>query len=224
MMMSRNETSKIALRIEDYIHSEILRHYKIHDDWNRLEGTTFFVGYSTLTMFQSSFYFRMIELTTNHLIDTGIMAYLVEAIAQKKVNIKRPKDPLKVLKLKDLSFGFNIWFGFCCISVLSFVFEILNAKLLKKCKKHTFGKFNAKVYPIVDGEIIDEIELKPQTVKCFKVKNSSLRTENFNDKSDDIDFICLEMFDSSALQRGSKLNLSQINNKVKNDILEQIKN
>lgn len=119
--------------IPNYLHSLVMSFYEMSGDWEIFSDSTSFLGFTSLAMYQSSFYFRMIEQTMNRLIDTGVINYLVDGILKEKLNIKRSKDFPKVLNLKDLSFGFIIWIGFCCISILSFAIEILFSKLYIKC-------------------------------------------------------------------------------------------
>jgi hypothetical protein len=125
-------------------------------------------------MIQSAFYFRMIEQTTNRFIDTGVMNYLLKAFLKEKINIKKSGDPPKVLTLEDLSFGFNIWIGFCIISIVSFILESLFALLYIQWKRINIKKINryAKIYPAKHVKDIKVIKLKPQTRKHFRVKKT----------------------------------------------------
>lgn len=178
--MSKNYSSKSALIISDYIQSKIMLQYKIHDDWHRINDFTFYVGFGSLVMFQSSFCFRMIQKTTNLLIDTGVLKFLTESISQEGFILKKPADKPKILSLDDLAFGFNIWMGFCCISLISLGLEILVLKLRIKCRKLMLGKFckNAKIYPAKQNESKLVVKLKAETQKYFQVqKLISVRTD-----------------------------------------------
>ena len=71
----------------------------------------------------NAFYFKMIENTVDSLIDTGVISYLIENEIGKKIKFGQPNSEPSVLSMNDLSFGFNIWLGFCVLSVVSFVIE-----------------------------------------------------------------------------------------------------
>lgn len=153
-----------------------MNEYRIHDDWNRLKDFTFFVGFATFVMFQSAFYFRMIEQTSNRLIDTGVMKHLVEEIAKGKLGIKCPKDSPKILTIQDLAFGFNIWIGFCAISLLSFILETLFSRLYIQWKQIYLKKINVypKIHPEKHKKNHRVIKLNPQTRKHFRVKKAKV--------------------------------------------------
>ncbi|CAG9803589.1 unnamed protein product [Chironomus riparius] len=186
--MSKNYSIKRALHIPDYIQSSIMLHFKRHDDWNKLENFKIFVGFGSFAMFQSAFYFRMIEQTTNRLIDTGIMKYLIEHIATENIRIKKSNVLPKVLSLEDLLFGFNIWIGFCCLSLASFIFEILSLKLQIKWRNQLFPRLisNVKIWPAIQIGSINNMQLKPQTLNHFKVKSLGRKMNSSNsDESTD---------------------------------------
>jgi len=177
---SRNDTLKLAFHMTDHIQSIIMNEYRIYDDWNRLEDFMLLVRFGAFSMPQSAFYFKMIEQTTNRLIDTGVMKHLIEDVIKEKPGIKCPEDPPKVLTIQDLAFGFNIWIGFCVISLFGFILETLFSRLYIHCFHRLTGKFSnhAKIWPTDEYDEIDVIELKLQTKKYFQKPKNSIRTSD----------------------------------------------
>jgi hypothetical protein len=116
----------------------------------------------------------MFEETTNRFIDTGIMNYLIRVNIPEKISIKRSGDPPKVLTLEDLSFGFNIWIGFCVICITSFILESLFARLYIQWKRIHIRNVNryAKIHPAQYVKDIKIIKFKPQTLNHFRVKKT----------------------------------------------------
>ena len=84
-------------------------------------------------MRSSSFYFRMIKNVVYNLIDTGVVAYLVDNRVLIRQKFSNPESEPNVLNIDDLMFGFNIWLGFCGISGLAFVIEMFLG--IKSCRK-----------------------------------------------------------------------------------------
>lgn len=126
-------------------------------------------------MFQSAFYLKMIEETANRLIDTGLMNYLIKTILSDNIKIKNPEDPPKVLSLTDLSFGFNIWIGFCCLCISSFILEHLLVKLYIKWNYYSSGKHikYAKIWSLKNFQKTQTIKLKLQTQNHFRIRKTS---------------------------------------------------
>ncbi|KAL7023577.1 hypothetical protein ACKWTF_012686 [Chironomus riparius] len=186
--MSKNDTVKRAIHVSDHIHSYLMFKSKAHDDWNELEDFTFFVGLGSLIMFQSSFYFRMIEQTTNRLVDTGVMKYLLGLVIKEHVMIEKPNSLPNVLNLQNLSFGFNIWIGFFCISILIFILEILSLKFQIKRRQKLFGKIRyEKIWPAKQNKSSGDVELKLETLRYFKVKSNKNYPKSDNLQSTDFD-------------------------------------
>ena len=71
----------------------------------------------------------MFKKIVDMLIDTGIMEHFAKNYYTKKLKFESYVDSPKVLFVKDLTFGFNIWIGFCCLSVFMFMTEIVAKKL-----------------------------------------------------------------------------------------------
>ncbi|KAL7015214.1 hypothetical protein ACKWTF_016344 [Chironomus riparius] len=111
----------------------------------------------------------MFKSIVDRLIDTGVMGYLSnEHFTRKRMYYKVQEGP-KVLGLDDLGFGFNIWFGCCCLSILAFVIENVFKKLKSKRKKLEKLKF-AKVHPMSFNADGANFELKLKTLKMFRIK------------------------------------------------------
>jgi len=80
------------------------------------------------------FYFRMLKKTIDSMIDTGQMENLVERSYNRNLQSFAVvyNEPI-VLAMSDLEFGFWIWVGCCCVSIVGFALEQL-CRLVKKSK------------------------------------------------------------------------------------------
>lgn len=92
------------------------------DNWIKLEEAMH-VTHGSLVTQPNAFYFGMIEKIVDSLIDTGVIDYLIENDIGTKLKFTKPKSEPSVLNMGDLYFGFNIWLGFCVVSVFSFLVE-----------------------------------------------------------------------------------------------------
>jgi len=100
------------------------------------------------------------------LIPTGIMKHLIEEYYTKKLKFAKVGKEPQVLTLDDLAFGFNIWLGFCLLSIVGHVAEHL-VRFVTKPKKQKF----AKVLPINDVDNVEvECILMPELLKIFRIK------------------------------------------------------
>lgn len=138
--------------------------------WNQLKDIVMYTSSETVLFNQRAFYFRMMHKTINRLIDVGVIRHLV------KTHLKKSKPPIvekqpNVLNTSDLEFGFNVWLGFCGISITAFVLEVLyklccTSQKLRKC---TY----AKVHPLQTSNATDPKKIKVCNVvnyNQFKVK------------------------------------------------------
>lgn len=98
-------------------------------NWHQLDDILY-TSHEAFVFAQLAFYFRMFKKIVDKLIDTGIMKHYSENYYTKKVRLETLKSAPKVLCVNDLTFGFNIWLGFCCLSTIVFVAEIM-AKRIK---------------------------------------------------------------------------------------------
>lgn len=134
----------MCLIIEDIIQNELDE--KVNPKWNQIEVKDIYVSHQAFIFQQHSFYFRMLHKTVNNLIDTGVVKYLLDNHLKRKKIVKL-EDHARVLRLKDLLHGFNIWLGFCGISFVVFLVEVLSK--IKEHKKLNKLKY-AKVHPSED--------------------------------------------------------------------------
>lgn len=99
--------------------------------WNQLMDNVMYTALQSFVFHQESFAFRMMKMTIDNLIDTGIMRHLVDDY----LHINKPqktKDEPKVLTLYDLDLGFAVYLGFCGLSFIIFVIEIIWYKMNNK--------------------------------------------------------------------------------------------
>lgn len=118
-------------------------------DWNRISDVLY-TSHEAFVFFDLAFYFRMFKKTVDSLIDTGVMKYLTENYYSKKKEYIKASSTPKVLTVKALAFGFNIWLGVCGCSIAAFIAEISRGKW-KKNVKVVKVKF-AKVHPLMVKE------------------------------------------------------------------------
>jgi len=136
--------------------------------WNKLNDFLVMRTFDAFTFIGSSFYFRMLNKVISNLIPTGIMSHLVENFYSKKIKFKRiGKDP-KILNVDDLAFGFNIWLGFCAISVVAFVIELILG--LKCCRKNLS-------FMVLKRKLINR-KMKFEKVHPVSIFNSIFQSEN----------------------------------------------
>jgi len=84
------------------------------------------------------------------LIPTGVMNHLIEKYYTKTWKFAKVGKEPQILTLDDLAFGFNIWLGFCLLSLVGHVAEHL-VRFITKPKKLKF----AKVHPINDEDDVE---------------------------------------------------------------------
>lgn len=148
-----------------------LNRYK-YTQWNQLTDTVMFTTSESFVFPQRAFFFRMMLITINKLIDTGIMKHLLDNHFKNRKYL-RVEDELKVLDVDDLAFGFNIWLGFCVTSCAFFVLEKLSSlrhksSKLRKCK-------HAKIHPVGNVYLVEGVSLKSYNIDYydkFKIGNS----------------------------------------------------
>ncbi|CAG9806657.1 unnamed protein product [Chironomus riparius] len=165
---SQNSTAKICLIIEDLLQNVL--DSKVITKWNKIELENIFVAHQAVVFHQKSFYFRMMMKTINSLIDTGIMKHLTDDYLKQKKFIVLEEIPMS-LKLNDLSFGFNIWLGFCAMSFIVFLVELM--KNLQNNKTPRLFKY-AKVYPY--AKLNNKQNLVPKTSRMFKIRKQKEAT------------------------------------------------
>lgn len=156
---SQNASAKMALSIDEFFRSYYEYFYKCQNNWKLIDEPI----YTTSEVFafhHTSFYFRIFKAVINKLIDTGIMKYFSDNFYIRKRKLPISKKEPKILKLEDLSFGFNIWLCSCFLSFMVFVFEFF------------FGMFRtikfAMIHPIDDNEMIAKSNCK--NIEVFRVR------------------------------------------------------
>ncbi|KAL7025525.1 hypothetical protein ACKWTF_013513 [Chironomus riparius] len=206
---SQNSSAKMCLIIEELLQDELDAY--VHPKWNKIELENIFISHQALIFHQHSFYFRMMFKTVNSLIDTGIMKHLTDNYLKQKKFIVLEEIP-KSLSLNDLSFGFNIWLGFCGMSLILFFVETM--KKLKKEKVPRLFKF-AKVHPIINDSSCQDSkfkEVKPEVYKSFKIlkKPALIEGTNIHDTKQDME-IQRANCSREAPDISLKINLNEFN-------------
>ncbi|CAG9803592.1 unnamed protein product [Chironomus riparius] len=132
LTQSQNASAKTALLISDLFESYAEYTTRESDNWIKLEEAMH-VTHGGLVTHPNAYFFEMIENTIDSLIDTGVIRYLIESDIGTKIKFGHSDSEPSVLSMNDLSFGFNIWLGFCVLSAVSFVFEQIGW-LIKNCQ------------------------------------------------------------------------------------------
>ena len=168
---------------------------QVNVNWKRIDLDNLIVLHQGVVLNQHAFYFRMIYKTVNSLIDTGIMKHLVDNHLRRKRAIKI-EESTKVLGLKELAFGFNIWLGFCFLSLVAFIMEMIiysrrKAKTLKKIK---FSKvYPTKVRKDFDVSCMILMNSKLKVYERFKIRKKNSTSQKF-DQATNSEFNDIEIF------------------------------
>ncbi|CAG9801201.1 unnamed protein product [Chironomus riparius] len=209
LSQSQNSTAKFALVVDQFFINFLDKQLKRRSQtWNKLENTVIFTFYDLFIFYGTSFYFRMYDKVIDNLIPTGIMNHLIENHYSRELKYEEIKGKPQMLTLEELAFGFNIWFGFCVISIISFIAEYAVIFVKNTITKIRLCLINNKVHPlnqIAENEIcIDQITtyeilngINQELVKHFRISkltqvdigNDSTQAET----NEDIEIINLEI-------------------------------
>lgn len=179
LTQSDNTTVKIALAVDEYTVNFYKNEMKQENiKWNRLENVLLWRTFDAFTFKGSSFSYRMLNKVINDLIPTGIMNLLIEKYYTKKWTYLKVEKLPKVLDVDDLAFGFNIWLGFCGISGVSFLLEMISRlKIFKftifmntQSNNVKIWKYkSAKVHPSSNYVQSRHEELSAELIKKFRI-------------------------------------------------------
>jgi len=125
---SQNASAKIALCVDEFFINHHANSSRQTFNWHQLDDILY-TSHDAFVFVQAAFYYRMFKKIVDMLIDTGIMKHYTENYFTKKVRLETLQSAPKVLCVNDLTFGFNIWLGFCCLSAIVFVAEIMTKKI-----------------------------------------------------------------------------------------------
>ena len=159
---SQKSSAKIALLVDDILTTFYDSENKGQNPWNQLDERFFAVTIGIATL-QSSFYFRIIKDTVDRLTDTGVIRHLINTRVLMLKKYPKDESEPKILSLEDLSYGFNIFLGFCLISGLIFIVELILG--LKFCRKNmSFNHLRKKLR----NTKIKFTKVKPMnTIECL---------------------------------------------------------
>ena len=125
---SQNASAKIALCVDEFFINHHSNSTRQSYNWHQLNDLLY-TSHEAFVFLQIAFYFRMFKKIVDMLIDTGIMKHYSDNYFTNKLRFETTQSAPKVLCVNDLTFGFNIWLGFCCFSVLVFVAEMMAKKI-----------------------------------------------------------------------------------------------
>lgn len=192
---SANASAKISLVVSNLDQFHFMNSFYKYDNWLKLEDFVIEIKHGCFVALQHSFYFKMIDKITNQLIDTGIMKKFVNLLVYGDMKFYKIKDSPEVLRMKDLSFGFNIWLGFCILSIVTYIFEHILLQIQICCTRFTLKrilKFE-KVYPsLINTKKATNSKKESKTLDHFKVK-SARSTDNLSQEEIICSDIELEM-------------------------------
>ncbi|CAG9812359.1 unnamed protein product [Chironomus riparius] len=178
---SQNSSAKMALTVDDafvnYINSKLI---KRNHEWNKLE-TVLVTSQDVFYFYGAAYTTRMLLKIIDNLIPTGVMKFLIEEYYTRKWKFAKDEKGPKILTVDDLAFGFNIWLGSCCISIVGFIIEFI-IKFIRKPVKVKY----AKVYPVNEESYSDRYDrLDLELVRKFKAKawiTNNLVNENLSEE------------------------------------------
>jgi hypothetical protein len=141
MSKSRNASAKIALIIDEDHLQELNQYPQMYSGWNRIGHGNMFTSQQVIGFHEYAFYFRMLKKSIDNMIDTGHIENLVKRnYNTNSQNFDVADDDPRVLAMSDLGFGFWIWVGCCCVSIVGFVIE----QLFRLFKKPELTAFSAE--------------------------------------------------------------------------------
>lgn len=181
---SQNGSIKASLLIHDvYQHfDEIL--LKKNLNWLELPNQYLYVNQVGFTHFANVFFSAALQKAVEAFTDTGIIQHLFQLHYPSKRYYQHSEDFPNVLTLQDLSFGFNIWIGACCFSVVAFLLELimLMCKALgKRIETIQRRQINhEKVHPASSRMDYQNRSVKAETVRKFRVIRTDSKLPKFN--------------------------------------------
>ncbi|KAL7010550.1 hypothetical protein ACKWTF_016912 [Chironomus riparius] len=132
---AENASAKVALEVTDAYHNYATEKLgRKFDNWMQLKNFVLATSHGGFGMLFNSFYFDMIDETVNSLIESGIMKLIYESYIKQTVKKKISRVMCKVIGFEDLQIYFIMWSGFCCVSILCFIIEVL---MRRESKSHT---------------------------------------------------------------------------------------
>lgn len=180
---SQNVSAKLALCVDELLQSMIELEVQKNYDWNELKNVVMHTMHEVFLFRGHSYFFRMFDILITKLISAGVMQHLVKNHYFQKFRFEKFNESAKVLTIEDLLFGFNIWFGCCCVSSLAFIIE-QTKRLRKKPRKLKFGKIHpmafkndeiAAIKPKLPSELNKMFKIQNQVNRNLKIDKSSIK-------------------------------------------------
>jgi len=192
---SQNSSAKICLIVDEFFHMSLKQQEQRSFEWNQIDASIL-TSHEGIAMPALSIFTKMIHNVTDRLIDSGIMENMMQNLMIYSRKFQNEKDP-KILSLDDLAFGWNIWLGFCGISGLIFVFELV--LMQKFCRKlilngfsiniFKYGKIkHGKIHPSKNSQSLEAYENQILTAKLkdkFKILRHELKVNKNETNIDD---------------------------------------
>lgn len=185
---SHNSSANLALVINDVSRNNLELVKRVF--WNKIPSFSLYNSHQAFVTEKQAFYTRMMRKTVNRLIDAGIIKFILSKY--HKINTKplEDDDGPKILSLNDLAFGFNIWLGFCALSIVALilekVFELVNTpRRIKFAKIHPLPHDDLVTYNIYYRSYYNKFRVTKKKSTNYRL-SSSLSTI-FGEKISDVD-------------------------------------
>ena len=197
MTQSQNGSIRASLVMPD-----VYQHYedsqlKEGERWLELNDQYLCVNQIGFTHFANVFFSNALQKAVSAFTDTGVLQYLFECNYHIKRQFQPPENSPNVL---NLSFGFYIWLGTCCISIISFLVEFFmwtckkkqtgiqnreeNRKAVK-VRKIKYAKIYQALYNAKNGAV-QNMKIKAETLKKFKILKKNNPLQNLSSENEKI--------------------------------------
>lgn len=151
---SQNASAKISLIMLSTMIDAFEAKAQRSSGWRRLKEIKWQVSQLGFWFHPNNFFFHNVDNVVQWWTATGVMNKIIQNQIGSRYRYVTSKRP-QVLTMESLSFGFNIWLGFCALSVVAFIFELFWSKN-RWMRKNVIVKF-AKVYTRNFSELTTKI-------------------------------------------------------------------
>lgn len=151
MTQSRNASAKIAVLVQSTALDNLESKRGIKYNWYMLPDVYFHQSVTGIFIKRNNFFYQVINKVLQRWVSTGIIDHMIKNVFKPKRKFIKEKE-WDVLTLENLRFGFVIWLGTCCVSIIAFILELFHGCFVKirtliESTPTGLPQF-AKIYPI----------------------------------------------------------------------------
>lgn len=194
---SQNGSVRISLVVSDVFQRFQESFNKKYYHWLELNDQYLYVIQLGFSYYAHAFFSNALQRAIQELTDSGIIQHLFAQNYDLKMTHPPEENCPNVLTLHDLTFGFYIWIGAFCITIVVFIIEV-TVWMCRKDKSKSyrdiwkrqifFRKFkHNKVHPAVFSGTDDTIEsrrIKSATLMKFKISRDLIQHPNVEVKGE----------------------------------------